>query len=327
MNSKNIIIGILLLTTIGGGVYAWQQRQRANDLEDQITKFTAKASSKRSSQRPGGDSQQRSSDSKKSGGDKSQSSDGSSKNSKQGSDPMRAIMQSPKAAPLLASQQRAMMENRYAPLFKTLDLSPEQLAKFKDLLVDKQNAVRDVLTVARQEGLTDRAEIQQLIQQAQADVDNNIAAAIGTDKLAQYQNYDQTAPQRAVVSQVAQRLSYTSEPLSAAQSDQLVALLAQNTPARGNNDGGPSRVFAVNMGGMGTMTFGQGGSVPITGQVIDAAQTFLSPGQVDALRQLQAEQADQQQLQKMLMNNNGGGTSGKSGGTSGKYKGKPRPRD
>ena len=311
MDSKNIIIAILALTTAAGGVYAWKENHRASDLQAQVTKLKANASS--SKQRTSRDAQQSSGGSKKSS-DRSQAPDDQRQQMSGGA--IRNLMQSPKAAPLLASQQRAMIENRYASLFKSLDLPPDQLAKFKNLLIEKQTAARDVITVAREQGLTDRNEINQLIQQAQADVDNSIASLIGTDKLAQYQNYDQTAPQRAVVSQVEQRLSYTSEPLSPAQSTQLVALLAQNTPARGDN--GESRAFGVSIGGMGPMTFGQGVGVPITNQVINAAQAFLSPGQLDALRQMQSEQADQQQLQQMLRAGSGGGGGG--GGSSAKSK-------
>jgi len=322
MNSKNIIIAALILTTLAGGVYGWTQYRRANNLQAQVAKYTAKTTAKHTP-RPAGDAKQTPADPKKTP-DKSKPTDDPSDAPRMqmpSSGALRNLMQSPKAAPLIASQQRVMIENRYASLFKSLNLPPDQLAKFKDLLVEKQNSARDVLTVAREQGLdfrnsNDRSEIQQLIQQSQADVDTGITALIGADKFAQYQNYDQTAPQRAVVGQVEQRLSYTSEPLSAAQSDQLVALLAQNTPAA--NAGSGSRTFVFNIGGMGPMSVG-GQNVPITNDVINAAQSFLTPNQVDALRQMQTEQADQQQLQKMLQNG-GGGNSGNSGNS--KYKSK-----
>ena len=325
MNSKNIIIGALILTTIAGGALGWTQYRRANNLQTQVAKLTAPKTSAKRTPRPAGESggsQQNSADSKSSSSKSKPTDDPSDAPRMQmpSSTAIRNLLQSPKAAPLIAAQQRAMIESRYASLFKTLNLPPDQLAKFKDLLVDKQNAARDVMNVAREQGLdfrnsNDRSEIQQLIQQTQADVDTNIASLIGTDKLAQYQNYDQTAPQRAIASQVEQRMSYTSEPLTSAQSDQLVALLAQNTPAP-DSAGGGNRTFVFNVGGMGPMAVG-GQGVPITNDVIDAAQSFLSPSQVDALRQMQTEQASQQQLQKMLMNGGGGG-----GSSSGKYKGK-----
>ena len=81
----------------------------------------------------------------------------------------------------------------------------------------------------------------------------------------------------------------------------------------------------VSIGGPGMgppMQFGSGG-VPITNQVIQAAQTFLTPGQVDALRQMQAEQADQQQLQQLMRDGSGGGGGG--GGGGGKFGGKSAP--
>jgi len=325
MNSKNIIIGVLLLTTISGGIYGWMQHRQVTALTAQAAKSAtaAKSSSKRSPRSSGGDAQQRPA-APQPAADQSQAPADQRPPSPPSSGAIRTLMQSPKATQLMASQQRAIIENRYAALFKTLDLPPDQLAKFKDLLVEKQNAARDVFNVAREQGLdfrNDRAEIQQLIQQAQADVDTNIVSVIGSDKLAQYQNYDQTAPQRAVAGQVEQRMSYTSEPLTSAQSDQLVALLAQNTPPPDNSG---NRAFVFNLGGMGPVSFGGSGGVPITNDVINAAQTFLSPGQVDALRQMQAEQADQQQLQQMFRDNGGGGGSGGGGSSGSKYRGKSR---
>ena len=303
-NTKNIIIAILALTTIAGGVYSWQQRGQVKDRDAQIVRLTAAAkSSARRAQRPEGDAQQRSPAPDNPGAGAGRSSQPPN------ADAFRALMQSPKAMQLMASQQRGNIETRYAPLFKSLNLPPDQLAKFKDLLIDKQNAARDVITVARQEGITDRTEIQQLIQQAQADVDTSIASLIGTDKLAQYQNFDQTAPQRSVVSEVGQRLSYT-DPLSPAQSEQLVSLLAQYAPARddGNSSRPPSRIS-------------------ITGQVIDAAQTFLTPTQLDALRQMQAEQTDHEQLHQLMRDSGGGGGPSGGGGPpgSGKSKGRRPP--
>jgi len=331
MNSKNIIIGVLFLTTVAGGIYGWTQHRQVTALGAQVTTLT-KAAARRPSR--SADAQQRPAPPDAAAPDAApqQAADtaASSRPSWPGSSAIRSLMQSPKAAPLLAAQQRAMLDSRYAPLFKDLNLPPDQLAKFKDLLVDKQNAARDVMNVAREQGLdprnsNDRSEIQQLVQQAQADVDNNISTVIGADKLAQLQNYDQTAPQRAVVGQLAQSLSYTSEPLSPEQNAQLVALLAQNAPPSDNNGG--NRTFVVSMGGGGGPPGGFGGfggmtltqGVPITNDIVNAAQSFLTPAQVDALRQMQDQQAGQQQLQQMFMGaaGIGAGGSGSGGGGSG----------
>ena len=300
MNSKNIIIGILFLTTVGFGILWLNARQGASDLAAENTKLTK---SLQSAQRA---SQRRPS---------SQTNSSTAQNPPAQRQQWQAAMQTPQAQQLRATQQRAMLDNRYAPLFKSLNLTPDQLAKFKDLLIEKQNAARDVFTVAREQGLTDRNEIAQLVQQAQADVDTSIAAVIGQDKLAQYQNYDHTAPQRAIVSQIAQSLSYTSEPLTPEQSEQLVALLAQNAPP---DAGGGNFMVAIGGpgGGRGGMIQGQmvQGLSSVTDKVINQAQSFLSPAQVDALRQVQTAQ---QQIQQ-IRNTTGGGTAPTGGGGGGK---------
>ena len=279
MNSKNTIIGVLFLTTIAGGIYGWTQHRQNNALNAQVATLTKdlKNAARPSPRRPAADDTTL-----------AQLTTGDTPLAQTGTDARATarakwqnIRQSPKGSQLLAAQQRDLLDRRYASLYKTLNLSPDQLDKFKDLLVERQNAARDVITVAREQGLdprTDRAEIQQLVQQAQADVDNSIATAIGQDKFAQYQNYDQTAPQRIVVNQIAQSLNATSNPLTPAQNDQLVALLAQN--AAPNDTGGRQ-------------------ATPITDDIINAAQSFLAPDQIDALRQQQSRQNNRQQLMQM----------------------------
>jgi len=285
MNSKNIVIGVLILTTIAGGIYGWQQRRRASDLEAQNLKL-AQAAAKRATR----DAQQQHSHSSApapddTGAAPAQKADASSK--KAAAELARAkweqARQSPQVKQIMAMRQRAKLDEDYAPLFKTLNLAPDQLEKFKDLLVDRQNAEHDVRTVAQEQGLNrhnsaDRSEIDQLIDQAQADVDNNIRAAIGQDKFAQYQYYEDTGDQRDVVDQIDQSLSYTSAPLTPEQNAQLVALLARNAPQDNTHDHSPS----------------------ITNQVINDAQSFLSPEQIDALRQRQALQAGHQQMHQMM---------------------------
>ncbi|MEO7588268.1 MAG: carbohydrate ABC transporter permease [Arachnia sp.] len=143
-----------------------------------------------------------------------------------------AMMDKPEIQKLMAIQQRASLDAHYAGLFKSLNLSPAQLEQFKNLLVEKQAALTDALAAARAQGInprTDAEDFQKLIASAQADADNNIKATLGDAGYAQYQQYQQTVPQRNVVNQLAQSLSYTSSPLSDSQSQQLVSILAANS--------------------------------------------------------------------------------------------------
>jgi len=234
----------------------------------------------------------------------------------------QALMNNPQVQKLMAIQMKSQLDARYAALFKSLNLSPEQVDQLKNLLVQKQQAQQDARMAAMQQGLnprTDPEAFQQAIASAQAGVDTQIQSQLGTDGYAQYQQYQQTLPQRNTVTQVQQSLSYTSAPLTDEQSSQLLQILSQNSgqtanAAAGGGGGG-------NRGGGGFGGFGGGNQgVPITNEVITAAQTVLSAPQLQALQQLQQQQQAQQQIQQMLRasrQNAGGGGGGAGGGGGG----------
>ena len=218
-------------------------------------------------------------------------------------DRFTAMMANPQAQKLIALQQKAALDGRYSSLFKQLQLNPAELEKFKNLLVEKQTTIMDVMAAARTEGLNgreNRDQIQQLVQDAQAEVDNTIRSTLGDAAYTQYQSYEATSPQRAVVSQLDQRLSYSSSPLTDTQSQQLVQILAQTAPTNSNAGrvSGAATVFAAMSGGPAGV-FG-GGGTPITADAITQAQGILSPQQLSALQSLQQEQQASAQLRQQM---------------------------
>ncbi len=209
---------------------------------------------------------------------------------------MQALMNDPKFTKLMALQQKGQLDSRYAALFKQLGLSPAQVDAFKNLLLQKQNAARDVLTAARDQGLdprTDRAAINQLIAQSNAEADSQIQSTLGAAAYQQYQTFEQTLPQRNTVNQLQQSLSYTGTPLQDTQAEQLVQLLANNASKTSN----PTSLRALQGGGGGP--FGAQGA-PITDQDIAQAQGLLSQPQIAALQQLQQQQQAQAQMMQLL---------------------------
>ncbi len=214
-----------------------------------------------------------------------------------------AVMANPDFQKLMAVQQKGALDGRYSGLFKQLQLSPADLEKFKNLLVEKQSAVMDVMAAVRTEGLSgrdNRDQIKQLVQDAQNEVDGTIKSTLGDAAYAQYQNYEATQPQRAVVSQLEQRLSYSPEPLTDAQSQQLVQILAETTPTKENSvrNGGIGG-FAMMAGGMGGPNPMFGGS-SITSEAVTKAQDILSTQQMAALQGLQQEQQTSAQLRQQM---------------------------
>lgn len=180
---------------------------------------------------------------------------------------MTELMQDPDFAEAWKIQQRADLDNRYGALFKQLNLPPAQLEAFKDLLVDRQNAGRDVMMTARQEGIggrENREQLRELTQALQAEVDAAIRETIGQSTYDAYKNYESTGAQRGTVNQINQSLTYSGTPLSTHQAQQLTNIIAQNSP-----EGRPG---------------------VITDQTITLARGMLTPDQVAALQKVQAEQ-------------------------------------
>ncbi|MDP2138782.1 MAG: hypothetical protein Q8J74_13110 [Candidatus Didemnitutus sp.] len=218
---------------------------------------------------------------------------------------MFSLLDNPEAQRLLAIQQKGTLDARYGALFRMLNLSPEQLDQFKDMLVEKRTSLTDVVAAARSQGMTgreNRDEIQALVQQTQAEVDAGIRALLGDNAFAQYQAFEQTQPQRAVVGQLEQRLSYSNTPLTPQQSEQLVQVLAANAaPRQPNAGGGGMQTVAVRAGpGGGAVSFGGTGGAPISDQAVQQASTVLNSTQLQTLQQLQQEQEAQSKLNQLM---------------------------
>ena len=315
---KNYLILFLLLTTLGAGALAWQQYQELIALRTSTLNSDERAdlqkrlwaAEKRKHELEASLAAKNRGPVVEGAGEANGPEGGPGGglgNRNNMANNFMAMMEKPEIQKLMAIQQKAGLDARYATLFKNLNLSPAQLEQFKNLLVEKQAAMTDALAAARAQGInprTDPTDFQNLITSAQADADANIKSSLGDAGYAQYQQYQQTLPQRNVVNQLAQSLSYTSTPLTPDQTEQMVSLLAANTPASANSTGNNIRATVTAGFGLG----GAGQTSPITNDAITQAATVLAPAQVTALQQLQATQQAQQQLNAAMRNqfrNNG----------------------
>lgn len=359
-SSKNVIILLLALTTVGGALLAWRQytelvelravamnrderadlQKRIWDLEKSLREtqdqlLAARASNPAELENMLATAAEKTDENRRSRGGR----DGNGRG--RGGPPpqftaLRELMNKPEIQTMVASQQKAAIENRYGALLANLNLSPEQQEKLKTLLAERLRTSADVFDAARAQGIDPRENpdaFRKLMASARDEIESSIKATIGSPAYEQLQNYERTMPQRALVNEIQQRLSYSNSPLSAAQAEQLVQTLATNTPpppasAGTNPSTPPVRDGAVEFRGPGGPGFGPGpgrgpdmgmigamigggpgsgmigavldgrgpGSVPITNNAITQAQTFLTQPQVAVLQQVQQQQQTQQQL-------------------------------
>lgn len=358
---QTYLIALLSLTTIGGAILAWQQygelvelraaamnKDERADLQKRV--WDLEKSNKQLRDQLAGQRRDGEADALaviNGDGPSDRPGRGPDGRGGRGGNPMqqltavRDLLNKPEVMALLSVQQKAAVEARYAALFKSLNLSPDQAEKLKAVLAERQTTMMDVMSAARDQGIDPRRDpeaFQKLMAMAQNDINSSIKAVIGDSGFAQFETYEKTLPQRNVVNQLQQRLSYTDTPLSTAQAEQLVRILAANTPAPaanpapvgppplpfdgGRGPGGPGggRPGGPDLGAIGAMigNFAGGGgpgggmlaiaadggrgavTAPVTTTAVNQAQAVLAAPQVAALQQIQQQQQSQQQLAKII---------------------------
>jgi hypothetical protein len=125
---------------------------------------------------------------------------------------------------------------------------------------------------------------------------------LGDDGARRFADYRKFVPALNVAGQLAGRLYDTGEPLTAVQARSLLEVLQKN-PYRAGTETSPGSTFAgetIALGGAKALSNlvhgdlmmpGLAWSAPITDAAVERAQPILTPRQIEALRELQAQQA------------------------------------
>jgi hypothetical protein len=324
---KNYLLILLALVIIGLSALAWRQHQEINALRAASLRSDERADLQKrvwAAQKRATELETRLATSRRDGSDTAADAAQADRSPSPRAAAGRlmsgfaSMMDRPDMARLMAIQQKAQIDARFAPLFKKLGLSPDKLAQFKSLLADRLSTPIDVMTAAGQQGINpmqDPQQFRELVQNAQAGIDEKIQSLLDTATYAQYQDYVQTEPQRALVTQLQQSLSYTDAPLSAAQADQLTQILAQTSPARAAG-AVAGAVYTRSTGSDGNVVVAVGppppdgglaggllGGSTITDAAVAQAQNVLSPAQLQALKEIQQQQQAAARLRQQMFQN------------------------
>ena len=308
---KNLLLAVLGLSTIGLSALAWKQHLELVELRaDALTNGSRAEWQKRAlaAQRRAKDPDRQTAGTPRGGSAAvSLPAPGPAPVARGGMAPsFTSLMDRPEMAHLMAIQQKGQIDARFAALFKNLGLPADKLAQFKALLADKLSAPTDVLAAAGPQGVDpvrNPQEFTKLIQDTQSELDDKIKSLLPPGDYAQYQNYLQTEPQRAVVSQLQQALSYSDTQITPAQADQLVQILADTAATKGvATSTGPGGNVGFATGPFPSSAMGPGAwnATPITDEAIARAQSVLSAPQIQALQDIQQQQQAAAQLRQLL---------------------------
>jgi len=134
----------------------------------------------------------------------------------------------PEARKNLREQKEAFLDTAYAPLFKTMNLSPEETGKLKNMLLDQEiKSAEQMLALAKPgQDLEAQTNVLKEIVQDQSVFDLKLKAVLGDARYAEYQDYNQTIGQRVALDQFSQQLAGAQTSLSDEQGRQLLQIMA-----------------------------------------------------------------------------------------------------
>jgi RNA polymerase sigma factor (sigma-70 family) len=181
--------------------------------------------------------------------------------------------------------RRAMLyeaaESTYAAFFRQQAWTGQQKETFKALMADRKELGRQLLQGALAGGTPPTREMAlKVTDQTTRDFEVRMGAALGDGAVEALRDFETKKPLRNLADNLAKKLFYTDAPLSPAQADQLVAALAKSVQSA------EGRIDLNAVGGE---------------SLIAPALAVLSPTQVDAFRELEAQRLKQREIEQQAM--------------------------
>jgi Sec-independent protein translocase protein TatA len=147
--------------------------------------------------------------------------------------PFAEMFKSPEMKELIKTQQKAvfsgMIDKNYAAFSTGMQLTPEQSASLKELVV-KKSLVDAGMAMSMMSGDVDASKRKEVMQQAKADkeaIDGEIKQFLGEDNYPQFQAYEKTMPERMAISSFKDMQATGAGALNPDQESQLVQAMTE----------------------------------------------------------------------------------------------------
>lgn len=145
--------------------------------------------------------------------------------------PMARVNNNPHVQNLRQKARRATLDATYAQLFRRLQLSPEKIDAFKDLILRQQQDWSDLTAAQHTQGLSaSDPGIARLHQQLRTDYEGAQFALLGGYGLKEWREYERTSSPRDAVSAIAGAAVVEGIRFSAETAEKLIHLIAANSP-------------------------------------------------------------------------------------------------
>ena len=141
------------------------------------------------------------------------------------------MMKDPAMRDFMKDQQKTVINQMYAGLFKEMKLTPDEREKLKSILIESQMKNIDLAQGMFGEDKTGVAvAVGQQISDSTKQTEGEIKALLGEDRFGQYENYQKTMGERMQLDQFKNQLS-SEAPLSEEQTKQMLELMQSEKAA------------------------------------------------------------------------------------------------
>lgn len=137
------------------------------------------------------------------------------------------LMSDPDTRGFIREQQRMMMDQLYAPLTKRLNMTPEESAGFKELVLDNMMKGAEKGMAMFDGSTTNRQEMMKTMAEEQKRFDEDVRAFLGESRYQQYKDYSLTLQERAQLNMFKQMDPSGAAGFNEEQTERLLAVMAE----------------------------------------------------------------------------------------------------
>jgi hypothetical protein len=218
------------------------------------------------------------------------------------------MMDNPDTRQFMRDQQRLMVDSNYGALIKQMGLTPDEAAKFKDMLTDNNmKAAEKAFATMNNPASTNTADMFKGVTAQQASLDEQLKAFLGDDRYGQYKAYQETLPDRMMLNQFKTQAG-SDYNLTDVQSEALLGFMKEERksvaastglPVTADKKNDPAALQAL-MSGEKVDEIIQAQQT-INQRVYERARTILSQDQLDTLGRFQTNQVQMTRMGMRMM--------------------------
>jgi hypothetical protein len=206
------------------------------------------------------------------------------------------MLKDPNMRNMMREQQKVMLKTMYDPLFKEMNLSPEDSDKLMTMMLDNQMSGMEK-GMALLNGDADKETLRKEVAEDKKAYEAQLKEFLGDERYAQYDDFQKSLPDRMQMQQL--KSQFGDNPLTEDQSGQLLAMMKEERKrATAENPTDATKDFSTVLSEESMNKYLEQ-QEQINSRVLERASQILSPEQAEILgRSL----TNQLAMQKMGMN-------------------------